>query len=124
MQTACLELFQSIRSVLTTSNVIGEIQGLQTSRLGLRGEDFKGFWLGSMELLAPKLDERLIRLIEDGFRYPDRRNNISQVGPTDAGLVELARREGCMLLTNDEGTLARLAWRLHVDCKIFKTLLR
>ncbi len=49
MQRACLELFRSVRSILTTSHVIGEIQGLQTSRLGLRDEDFKGFWLGSME---------------------------------------------------------------------------
>src|SRR5207302_344114 len=30
MQNACLELFRSIRSILTTSHVIGEMQGLQT----------------------------------------------------------------------------------------------
>jgi hypothetical protein len=125
MQGACLELFRSIRSILTTSHVIGEIQGLQTSRLGLRGEDFQGFWLGSMELLAlSNFDERLLRLIEDGFQREDVRNNISAIGPTDAGLIELALREGCVLLTDDQRTLAPLAYRLGVDCGIFKTMLK
>lgn len=49
MQSACLELFRSIRSILTTSHVIGEMQGLQTSRLKLKGADLKGFWLASMD---------------------------------------------------------------------------
>jgi hypothetical protein len=39
MQNACLKLFRSIQSILTTSHVIGEMQGLQTSRLKLRGAD-------------------------------------------------------------------------------------
>lgn len=125
MQRACLELFRSIRSLLTTSHVIGEIQGLQTSRLGLKGENFQGFWLGSMELLALRnLDERLLRLIEDGFQRADVRHNISKIGPTDAGLIELALREGCMLLTDDQRTLAPLAYRLGVNCGIFKTMLK
>jgi hypothetical protein len=124
MRRRCLELFGFIRSILTTSHVVGEIQGLQTSRLGLKGEDFQGFWLGSMELLQGKLDERLLRLIEEGFRLEAVRHNISRIGPTDAGLIELARREGCVLLTDDERTLAPLAWRLGVDCRIFKPMLR
>jgi rRNA-processing protein FCF1 len=125
MQDACLELFRSIRSILTTSHVIGEIQGLQTSRLKLKGADLQGFWLPSMELLElRKLDERLLRLIEDGFHREDVRHNISEIGPTDAGLIELARREGCVLLTDDGRTLAPLAWRLGVDCRIFKSMLR
>ena len=77
MQRACLELFRSIRCILTTSHVIGAI-----------------------------------------------RNNISTIGPTDAGLIELALREGCMLLTDDQRTLAPLAYRLGVDCGIFKTMLK
>jgi hypothetical protein len=125
MQQACLELFRSIRYVLTTSHVIGEIQGLQTSRLRLKGEDFQRFWLGTMELLAlSKLDERLLRLVEDGFQREDVRHNVSEIGPTDAGLIELALREGCMLLTDDQRTLAPLAYRLGVDCRIFKPMLR
>jgi len=125
MQDACLQLSQSIRSLLSTSHVIGEIQGLQTSRLGLKGEDVQGFWLASMELLAlSKLDKRLLRLIEDGFQREDVRHNISQIGPTDAGLIELALREGCMLPTDDQRTLAPLAYQLGVDCRIFKPMLR
>jgi hypothetical protein len=125
MQNACLELFRSIRSLLTTSHVIGEIQGLQISRLKLKGADLNGFWLESMELLAlSKLDERLLRLIEDGFQRENVRHNISQIGPTDAGLIELALREGCMLLTDDQRTLAPLAYRLGVDCRILKPMLR
>ena len=125
MQNRCLELFQSIRPILTTSHVIGEMQGLQTSRLKLKGADLQGFWLASMELLElRKLDEKLLRLIEDGFQRPGVRHNIFSIGPTDAGLIELARREGCVLLTDDERTLAQTAWRLGVDCQIFKPLLR
>jgi rRNA-processing protein FCF1 len=125
MQDACLELFRSIRSILTTSHVIGEIQGLQTSRLKLKGTDLKDFWFASMELLEfRKLDERLLRLIEEGFQRADVRHNISEIGPTDAGLIELARLEGCVRLTDDQRTLAQSAWRLGVDCKIFKPLLR
>jgi rRNA-processing protein FCF1 len=124
MQNACLELFRSIRFILTTSHVIGEIQGLQTSRLGLKGKDFQGFWLGSMELLAlNNFDERLLRLIEDGFRQVGVRQTISKIGPTDGGLIELALREGCVLLTDDQRTLAPLAYRLGVDCRIFKPML-
>src|SRR5579863_330258 len=60
-QQACLDLFGSIRSVLTTSHVIGEIQGLQN----LKGDDLKNFWLNSMQILSSKrLDEQLLRLIE------------------------------------------------------------
>ena len=77
-----------------------------------------------MELLAAKgLDERLLCLIEDMFHRDDVRNNVAQIGPTDAGLIELARREGCVLLTDDERTLAPLAYRFHVDCRIFKKVL-
>jgi hypothetical protein len=120
LQEAYLSLFESIRSVLTTSHVIGEIQGLQN----LTGEDLKSFWLLSMELLASKgLDENLLRLIEDMFAWEGVRHNVAEVGPTDAGLIELARREGCVLLTDDQRTLGVLAFRLGVDCKIFRTLL-
>jgi predicted nucleic acid-binding protein len=102
MQQACMDLFGSMRAVLTTSNVIGEIQGLQK----LTGDDLRTFWLYSMQLLASKgLDEKLLRLIEDMFHREDVRNNVTQIGPTDAGLIELARREGCVLLTDDERTL-------------------
>ena len=124
MQSACMELFRSFRSILTTSHVIGELQGLQTSRLGLKGQDFHGFWMGSMEMLAlSKLDERLLRLIEDGFHREGVRHNISMIGPTDAGLIEFALREGCILLTDDRRTLAPLAWQIGVDCRIFKSIL-
>src|ERR1700680_1665803 len=120
LQEACLNLFESIRSVLTTSHVIGEVQGLQN----LTGEDFKSFWLVSMELLALKgLDENLLRLIEDMFDREGVRHNVAEVGPTDAGLIELARREGCVLLTDDQRTLGQLAHRLGIDCRSFRKLL-
>lgn len=120
LQQSCMSLFGSIRSVLTTSHVIGEIQGLQK----LTGDDLRNFWLNSMELLAAKqFDEKLLCLIEDMFNRDDVRNNVGKIGPTDAGLIELARREGCVLLTDDERTLAPLAYRFHVDCRIFRTVL-
>ena len=78
----------------------------------------------SDRLLASKgLDENLLRLIEDMFDREAVRHHVAEVGPTDAGLIELARREGCVLLTDDQRTLGLLAFRLGVDCKIFRTLL-
>ncbi len=66
-------------------------------------------------LALSNFDERLLRLIEDGFQHANARHNISKIGPTDAGLIELALREGCILLTDDQRTLMPLAHSLAVE---------
>lgn len=122
VQDAYLRLFSTIRTVLTTSHVVGELQGLENSRLKLRGAYLEDFWLASADFLtARNFDERLISLLhmysEERLRVP-----LTAIGPSDVGLIELALREGCPLLTDDERTLAPHAWRLGVDCRLVKRL--
>jgi hypothetical protein len=63
-QRLFLELLNSIKEKLTTSHVIGELQGLEKSRLKLRGSDRAVFWRASVDLLIRwKFDEQLVRLI-------------------------------------------------------------
>ena len=122
VQNSYLRLFEDIQTLLTTSHVVGELQGLQNSRLRLRDARLKLFWRKSMDYLKAKnLDERLICLL--GMHERDRsREGVCIVGPSDMGLIELALQEGCVLLTDDEKTLAPLAWRHSVDCHLVREL--
>jgi hypothetical protein len=115
---AFIELFRSIREINTTSHVIGELQGLQK----LRDVEQKGFWLSSMNWLAEKkLDEKLVRLLD--LRGNPLEESLYRIGPCDTGLVELARREGATLLTDDRRTLAPFALNLGVDCRVVEDML-
>ncbi|MFQ5853129.1 MAG: hypothetical protein ACE5JU_21425, partial [Candidatus Binatia bacterium] len=92
-QQEYLLLFRQIRTPLITSHVVGELQGLQSSRLRLRGEDLRYFWLHSLEfLLMSNFDEKLVRLLDMNGRE-DIRDAIYRCGPADAGLIDLARSE-------------------------------
>jgi len=118
-QRVFLELFNSIKSVLITSHVIGELTGLH-KRAKLPSEEF---WRSSMEYMRWKnVDERLLRLIEM-HNSEEMRETLCLIGPTDAGLIELARRESCVLLTDDERTLATQSWRLGIECHLIRNLL-
>lgn len=123
-QVAFMQLFDSIPVILTTSHVIGELQGLQT----LKGEYQKGFWTHAMQWLSAKgLDERLVRLI-DLYQDESLRLAVGEVGSTDTGLVSLARQVGCftpdkVLLTDDRRTLAPLARQQQVYCYVVEDLL-
>lgn len=121
-QERYLQLFSGIRTILTTSHVIGELQGLQKGRLDLEREDKKQFWSHSMNFLCMKnIDEQLLRLLDMHGRE-DLREVVCLIGPTDTGLIDLARKEGCVLLTDDERTLAVRAWEEGVDCRLVKNL--
>jgi rRNA-processing protein FCF1 len=118
-QAAFAQLFGEITTVLTTSHVIGEIQGLQ----GLKDQDRRGFWLCAITWLREKnTDEALIRLL-DMSKEVSSREAIYRIGPTDAGLIDLARREGTVLLTDDRRTLAPMAWRQGIDCRLVEMLI-
>ena len=121
-----LRLFDSIPVILTTSHVIGELQGQQkrvkSHDRSLYDADLYHFWRSSMELLQQKkLDEKLIRLL-DLHAQNGLQQTVCKIGPTDTALIELARREGCVLLTDDKRTLARLAWETGVDCRLVQPL--
>jgi hypothetical protein len=94
-----LEFFHSLKEVLTTSHVIGQIK----SRRRLPPEVYEDFLLCSMKFLSEKkLDERLITL-RALYEQEDSRRMVCGLGPTDAGLLVLARQEDCVLLTDDSG---------------------
>lgn len=69
-------------------------------------------------LQRKRLDERAALRLLDMHRLEDLRDAVYKAGPTDVGLIELAREERCTLLTNDERTLASMAWELGFDCRL------
>lgn len=119
LQQSFLRFFDTIQTVLTTSNVIGEIQGLQT----LKGQYQREFWLGGVRLLRKKrLDERLLLLL-DMESSPLNKEFLQVLGPTDTGLLQLAKNEGYRLLT-DDGTLRSRAWQEGIECFLVREMLQ
>ena len=117
LRDSYLRFVEGVRVILITSHVVGELQGLQTSRLRLRDDDLLFFWQHSLDYLRERhLDERLLRLLDAGAP-DDIREGIGSIGPTDAGLIRLALSEGCLLITDDERTLAWRARRQGVNCQ-------
>ena len=121
-QSNLVQLFRSIHTVLTTSQVIAEVNGL-LKRERIKGERYRAFWTHGMDLLnARALDERSsLRLLEmyvDG----EMKEGVCTIGPVDTALIDLARREGCPLLTNDQ-TLAWRALELGVDGRLMDNLI-
>ena len=119
LQRCFLRLFDTLQTILTTSNVIGEIQGLQT----LKGHYQREFWLGGIRLLRQKrLDEKLLRILD--MELDDTNRELMQVlGPTDTGLLQLAKNEGCYLLT-DDNALRSQARQEGIDCRLAIEMLR
>ncbi|HEY2380781.1 MAG TPA: hypothetical protein VGK48_06310 [Terriglobia bacterium] len=113
-QRAMVRLFDHVRSIATTSHVIGELQGLQQ----LKGDSQTTFWEASMNWLASKgLEETLISLMEL-HSHPGRRGWVCEIGPTDSGLIELAVRHRTVLLTDDRRTMLARARQNGVDCRV------
>jgi hypothetical protein len=114
-----VSLFEGIRTLLTSSHVVGELQGLQH----LQDQRRREFWLYAMTWLASKgMQEELVRLL-DLNSNTNRQKAVCEIGPTDTGLVELAFREGAVLLTDDERMFAHVDWAQGVDCRLVKNLL-
>jgi len=121
-QEQFLDMLAAIREKLTTSHVVAELQGLAKARLKLSGDDRLGFWRNSIELLVQwNLDEQLIRLLDLASRE-EAKLRLPEIGIVDAGLIELAARDNCPLITND-GRLAGRALADHVDCQLVKQLI-
>ena len=123
-QRRFLELLGSIGEKLTTSHVIAELNGLERSRLGLYGDGRLDFWRTSIDLLTQwDIDETLVRLLDlasdESFRAC-----LPEIGAIDTGLIQMALQHECVLITEDERTLAREAWTRGVDCRLVKQLVR
>lgn len=122
-QLAFLDLMRSIPDKLTTSHAVAELHNLERSRLKLYGPALEIFWRTSVSLLRDwNLDERLVQLLEIAAQQ-GLAPLIPDIGLVDTGLIELARRNECVLITQDERTLARRAWELGVDCRLVKQLI-
>jgi rRNA-processing protein FCF1 len=120
-QDAYLQLVAGIRAALITSHVIGELQGLQISRLKLSGDDVKHFGSHCIDfLLLKNFDEQLVRLLK--MRHGTDRQRLELIGPPDAGLIRLALAERCPILTNDVRTLSGRARQAGVECLIARDL--
>ncbi len=121
LQREFIQFFDSISNILITSHVVAELQGLVNK---LDGGYKKQFWLGGMSYLSRKrLDERSPLSLIDMHEREDFRKAVCNIGPTDVWLIELARQEGCTLLTDDDRTLARYAWELGVDCRLVQSII-
>jgi rRNA-processing protein FCF1 len=121
-QQQFLELLGSIGEKLTTSHVIAELNGLEKSRLRLYGDGRLDFWRTRIDLMIQwDVDERLIRLLDvasdESFRAC-----LPEIGVIDAGLIQMALQHECVLITEDERTLAREAWGRGADCRLVKQL--
>jgi hypothetical protein len=119
-QRAMVRLFDHVRVIVTTSHVIGELQGLQQ----LTGKSQIVFWQASMNWLKSKgLDQRLLSLMQL-HSHPRGRTFVCEIGPTDSGLIEIAIRDRIPLLTDDRRTIAGRALQNGVDCLIVEDELR
>jgi predicted nucleic acid-binding protein len=123
VQTRFLNFLSSIPQKLTTAHVISELWRLERSRLKLYGAGWTSFWRTSIDLLTQwAIDERLVRLI-DLAANANLRECVTEIGATDAALIQLAEQHGCVLITDDERTLAARAWSRLIDCQLVKQLI-
>lgn len=90
-------LLERVEEFLITPHVIGEIR----SETHVYPEHHAAYWRQSMDFLERRnFSEKLITVAELNQSEALRRI-VCAVGPTDAGLVALASREQCVLLTDD-----------------------
>lgn len=90
-------LLKSIEEIIITSHVIGEIR----SESYIPQELHDAYWQSCLNFFdAHNVSERLVSLRD--LNNDERLKQVLRVdGPIDAGLIALADREGCLLLTND-----------------------
>jgi rRNA-processing protein FCF1 len=112
----------NIPTLLTTSHVIGELQGLST-KMNLYENERKRFWSSSMEYLERRgFEEQIITLLSMAGEQSTRAW-IGIIGPTDTGLIALAKEHGCRLLTDDRRTLMSRALDQGVDCILMENVI-
>jgi hypothetical protein len=118
-----LTFLASIREKLTTAHVMAELYGLEKGRLKLFGPDLHEFWRTSIDLLLQwRIEEHLVKLL-DLASHASLGICLPEIGVTDTGLIDLAARYGCVLITRDARTLAREAYVRHVDCRLVRQLI-
>jgi hypothetical protein len=127
-----LKLFQSARLRLTTQHVIPELYWLVNRRLkALRPGDQVSFWHFCTDFLFEQAVEERPCALEDICSAPGFKGICARIGPVDAGLILLAKEEGCgfhesgsILVTDDKRTLHSEACSVGVRCELLPNLLQ
>ncbi len=122
-QTNFLNHLKAIGQKITTSHVVAEVFGLQAKKLDLQGLALEDFWQTSIDLITQwKVEERLVPLLDLASAA---RNNASllKIGVTDTGVIDLAEKERCILITWDERTLGIEALRRDIECRFLNHFL-
>ena len=97
-QRQFLALISSIEEIVITSNVVGE---MRSERYSKPAEFHAAYWKNCLQFFKRHhIREELVPLAE--LEKDERiRELVCKIGPTDTGLMVLANRERCTLLTND-----------------------
>lgn len=97
-QRQFMALLGSIQDLIITSNVVGEIR---SNRYSKPAEFHEAYWGNCLHFFKKHhIREELVTLA-DLEKDETLKQLVCKVGPTDAGLMVLANREECLLLTND-----------------------
>jgi predicted nucleic acid-binding protein len=112
-------LLYNAEEILVSSYVIGEIQSKHIPK-DLRLD----CWQSSVSFFdRRKVSERLVTLA-DLNGDESLRAILYENGPTDASLIALARREGCLLITDDEGLYKWQRGRSVIEVEMVKNIVR
>jgi hypothetical protein len=112
-------LLNSIEEIIITSHVIGEIR---SGRYLKHQELHTLYWRSCLNFFdTHNVNEKLVTLRD--LNNDERLKQILCVdGPTDAGLIALADREGCLLITNDGHLYNWLGAFPRVEIKLVEDL--
>jgi len=112
-------LLNKIGEIIISSHVIGEIR----SEKHIPSEFQAEYWQGCLDFFeAHNVTEKLITLRE--LNAEERTRQIMcEYGPIDAGIVAMADREKCRLLTHDERLYNWLGAFPGMEIKLVKNLL-
>jgi len=122
-QREFMGLLAAIPEKLTTSHIIGELRGLGQSCLELHGDGGGHFWRTSMALLLEWNIDRTTRAPPRSLAGHRFRVCLPEIGAPDTGLIQLAGRHNCVLIT-DDNRMAREAKALQVECQLIQDLVR
>lgn len=115
-----LQLLDNIGEMIITSHVIGEIRRERY----VNPPDFHAaYWSHCLEFFSRhNVREELVTLA-DLNRDEKTKQIVCEFGPVDAGLMVLANREKCYLLTNDDNWYGVLGIFGNLEIKLIKNLL-
>jgi rRNA-processing protein FCF1 len=99
LRTAFNWYVEKAKPIYTSPQVIAEIHGLVQSRAEWYGQRLADFWgFAQRELARLRLEERLVQVKEM------KREDLKEFGPIDSSILELAKRTGGVVVT-EEGDL-------------------